>query len=320
MSDSRAQTESEAGASDDAALGRALFAESESVYLRLLAKRLEASGAIGDVFGWMVVRNVPLFILEHLWPERFAALRERTQTATAAGRRAPFVAFVAAEPGWKGRIDNLRSYVDLREADEPENKTVRLHLNKNHALACDAALLLLRVRRSDDPADLSDDEIALVWLDAETPDPETAPDSHMPGNGLHWKRRLDRAELTLPRTDRAPLVHYELSGETSIPAEQARVIRRSAYRRHGLEAPRRELSSLAVLSLALLRRHGLAIPEEIREQEAQLLAARDAGRLDAQALRQAQELFRWFLETSAAEQIELHPVWERMRALAGPPG
>lgn len=254
-------------------LKTAIGAASESEYLRLLQARLQETGAIGDVFDWMVMRNVPMFVLQQLWPERYEAQRRDFQSVT----------FAVAEPGWRGRIENINS-----EAQPAADGGAKLSLLKNYVMSAAVVLTLVR----------SGDGYALVWLDSD--------------RGL-TRRARDEADLSVHRSDGSLIQHFILEGETALSAEQMRPVDRAAYARLGVQIPRREFTSLALIAPALLLRAGASLPPELQAAESALLAARDSGKLGGQETRLAKQLLAHFFTESARVGLTLHPIWERMR-------
>ncbi len=251
----------------------AIVQASESEYLRLLQAQLARTGEIGDVFDWMVMRNVPMFVLQQLWPERYEAQRRNFESVT----------FAVAEPGWRGRIENVKS-----EAQPAAGGGAQLRLLKNYVMS--AAIVLSLVR--------SGDGFALVWLN---------------GDGGLVRRARDEADLSVQRSDGSLIQHFILEGETTLSAEQIRPVDRAAYARLGVQIPRREFTSLALIAPALLARAGLRLSPELQVSESNLLAARDAGKLGGKETLMAKQLLAHFFAESARLGLALHPIWERMR-------
>lgn len=251
----------------------AIVEASESEYLRLLQARLQESGEIGDVFDWMVMRNVPMFVLKQLWPERYEAQRRNFQSLT----------FAVAEPGWRGRIENVKS-----EARPAAGGGAQLNLLKNYVMSASVVLSLVR----------SGEGFALVWLN---------------GDGGLVRRARDEPDLSLPRSDGSLIQHFILEGETTLAADEIRPTDRAAYARLGVQIPRREFTSLALIAPALLARAGASLPPELKAAETELLRARDSGRLGGQETRLAKQLLAHFFTESARLELKLHPIWERMR-------
>ncbi|MBX7056569.1 MAG: hypothetical protein K1X75_00795 [Leptospirales bacterium] len=253
----------------------ALFEASESDYHRLMMSRLSKTGRLGDVFSWMVARNVPCFVAARFWPQLRGAIE------AAQGR----VAFAAAEPGWRGRIGNLQSRIVEQE------QGFLLQLRKSYWMSSNAALALAR-------SEQTEDSIALVWID----DCSSLP-----------LQVREEAELTLERGAAAALRHFFVETQLSVPADRVRHIAVAEYKRMATQIPRREYSSLAILAPSLLLRQGIPEDPRIDNLRNELLAARDQATLGGQQQAQARMLLENFFSKAQQAGLELPPMLQRMR-------
>lgn len=281
----------------------------ESEYQRWLQQRLEGSGCLGDVFPLMVSRNVPQYLLRKLWPEMWARFE-----------RAPhIIMFGAAEEGWRGRLDNLQAR--CTPADDAQ---FRVRFRKTYVMECESLLVLAR------PDDGSDG-VVLVWIerpgvttqgpdksDGESGTRNEASDPCLSGGDQTWTQRTE-AGLSMDRSGGAgPVHHYIVEGDLIVPAERVLAIPRRSYATVATQLPRREITSMALLAAATLRRAG-ARPEaspELHEKEERLLNARDGVRLSGGHMQLARDILNAFFAQAKASKMELHPLWDRIREMA----
>ncbi|MEQ9364660.1 MAG: hypothetical protein RIF32_10470, partial [Leptospirales bacterium] len=180
-----------------------LIAMGESEYQRWLQSRLEATGALGDVFPFMVSRNVPQYLLRKLWPEIWDGF------AASPG----IVMFGAAEEGWRGRLDNLKA----RSGSPGDGDGVRVSFRKTYVMECESLLVLTR------PADESDD-VVLVWLPRARDEAGDARASDAPT----WTRRTEPG-LSMERSDGPPAHHYIVEGNLKVPLDHVLRVGRRTY-------------------------------------------------------------------------------------------
>lgn len=253
----------------------ALFDASESAYQSLLFDRVAESARLGDVFGWMVARNVPAFIIQQHWPTLLPQVQQSS------GR----LAFAVAEAGWRGRLENLRSIARV------EGESLRVRLQKNYIMSCDLLLSLVRDEGG---------QLRLLCLSA----PEALP--LLP---------REEAELSLSRGDAPPLRHFTVDCDLELPLSQSIVLEAGAYRKSGVQIPRREYTSLAIIAPALLLAAGRELPTSIAQKRAELLSARDGARLGGAEHGLARAILDEFFQAAAQAKLELHPLLLRMRRL-----
>lgn len=259
---------------------RELLEGNEGDYQRALQRRLEQTGLVGDVFPAMVMFNVPAFLLRNLWPERYAALLEQPER----------LMFGAAEENWKGRLENVRARF------ERDGESYKLTFRKTYVMDCDALIVLGM------PA--QDDQVGLAFVRRDDANPTQT-----------WTPR-DEAGLTLERTGEAAMPHYIVEAQgLTVPAADVVVLDRAEYSKFGAQLMRRELTSMALLSAALLRREHVLVPEKFHENENRILDARDSGNLRGTHMARASAMLATFFELAAAKPVELHPLWERIRAM-----
>ena len=265
----------------------------ESEYQRWLQQRLEASGCLGDVFPLMVSRNVPQYLLRKLWPEMWARFEQMVHV----------IMFGAAEEGWRGRLDNLEA-----RCIPTGDAGFRVRFRKTYVMECESLLVLTR------PDDGSDG-VVLVWIER----PAAPGDLESSGGGQTWTQRTE-AGLSMNRSGGgAPVHHYIVEGDLIVPAERVLAIPRRNYATVATQLPRREISSMALLAAATLRREGSSLPEasaELRQKEERLLKARDGARLSGGHMQLARDILSDFFARAEKHGLELHPLWDRIRDMA----
>ena len=260
----------------------------DAQYQRFLQERLERTGALGDVFPFMVSRNVPQFLLKKLWPAMFAEFAARPHV----------IMFAAAEEGWRGRLDNIKA----RAERSPDGATFRITFRKTYVMECETLLVLARSAESLDDA-------VLVWL------PKEIVKSNDASAGQTWTQRTEPG-LSMDRSDGPPVHHYIVEGEVRVPESRVLRVDRRAYAMVATQLPRREITSMALLSVATLRRAGLYVSAEMLDSEARLLKARDGERLSGIHMKIAQEILVEFFTTTEKRGFALHPLWDRIRDMA----
>jgi hypothetical protein len=253
---------------------------SDSEYQRFLQERLETLGTLGDVFPLMVSRNVPQYVLRKLWPERWEEFVRAPRT----------IMFAAAEEGWRGRLENVQARA-VRQADGPD---YQVSYRKTYVMNCEAMLLLARPTHAPD-------DVSLVWIDR-NPQQE-------------WTRRTEPG-LSMECADGTRIDHWIVTGDHAVPAADVCTVAGRTYALVATQLPRREISSMALLAVATLRRHGLPIDGELLAGETRLCAARDGARLSGAHMNLAGEILREFFGAAREHAIELHPLWDRIREMA----
>ncbi|MCR9142240.1 MAG: hypothetical protein NXI24_08305 [bacterium] len=297
----------------------------ESDYQRWLQNRLTSTGALGDVFPLMVSRNVPQYLLARLWPEVWNEFQKAPRV----------VMFGAAEEGWRGRLDNLRASVrpeananadirvDASGAGDPrrdrDGAGFRVSFRKTYVMECESLLVLARPANASggDPED-----VALVWLPharrALASDAVGAAEQIQASSAPTWTQRTEPG-LTMDRSEGPPVHHYIVEGDQlAVPAERVLRISRRKYATIATQLPRREITSMSLLSVATLRRELQAeVSPAMAEREARLLQARDGKRLSGGHMQIAREILNEFFALAASREIALHPLWDRIREMAG---
>ncbi len=258
----------------------------EGDYQRALQRRLEQTGLVGDVFPAMVMFNVPVFLLRNLWPDRYAALLKQPER----------LMFGAAEENWKGRLENLRARC-VRGGE-----SYKLTFRKTYVMDCDA-LIVLGMPHGEDGRAL-DGSVALAFVRRKDGD-----------DAQTWTPRTEDG-LTLERTAESDMSHFIVEAkELSVPADDVVVLDRAVYSKYGAQLMRRELTSMALLSAAMLRREQVMVPEKFQENEQRLLEARDSGKLRGTHMARASAMLSTFFELAEAQPVTLHPLWDRIRAM-----
>lgn len=271
----------------------------DSEYQRWLQRRLHETGALGDVFPLMVSRNVPQFLLRKLWPDLWTQFEARPHV----------MMFGAAEEGWRGKLDNLKARATKAAVDSGSSKMYRVKFRKTYVMECESLLVLTR------PAEAPDD-VALVWIPRPGAIVNAEEASDPAENRQTWTQRTEPG-LSMDRRDGPPAHHYIVEGDLLIPAARVLRISRRMYATVATQLPRREISSMALLAIATLRRETLSLSPEIQERETRLLAARDGARLSGIHMKIAQEILTEFFSLTQEKGVQLHPLWDRIRDMAG---
>ncbi len=250
----------------------------EIEFHELIREKLAATGAIGDVFPMMVAHNVPHYVLARLWPEKY-----ETFLADPA-----WLAFTVAETGWKGSIDNIKS----RLMDTPDGG-VQAEFAKSYVVSCDGMLMLLR--RGDGFA------LALV--------PGASGDKNQT-----WTSRGE-ASVRMGDSQGGEIDHYFVEGRAPIASGDYLELSRKAYARLGLQIPRRELTSLALLAEPLLQYHGHDANADMRANAELIMNARKGEKIAREALDAAAKIMDAFFVRCEEANIELHPFWENAKKM-----
>ncbi|MCE9599246.1 MAG: hypothetical protein K8S54_14885 [Spirochaetia bacterium] len=241
--------------------------KSEQAFYEEILATMRRTGEIGDVFPRMVAYNVPAYVLGVFWPE------ERTRLIASN----EFPAFCIAEKDWRGRIENLHSTVK----DEAGNPI--LTFEKSYVMQCDtmyvvanagAGLALCRIPRSP---------------------------------GQVWTSRAEASVVFNASDGSSSRDHFIVQGKESLSPGQFIALTKRQYTVAGITIPRREITGVAMLSIALLEHHGVSVAP-VRSKCDDILARRTGG-LDKESVILATEVFRFFQEHSRG--IQLHPFWER---------
>lgn len=257
---------------------------SEADFHAKIKERMRATGSVGDVIPAMITYNVPGFILRELWPAAYTRWED-----------APvFMAFAIAEDGWRGRIDNVKS------ALTPVGDGYELKFAKSYVLDCEQILILAR----GDFPDGEDFAICRVPRD----DDQT------------WESRNEPG-VRLETSDGRVIDHNRVSGTVALARDDVLPITRRRYSPLGIRIPRRELTSLSVISIALLEHLELKLSgadgDFLADREARILMAREAGRLSGGEMRAAVEILDVFfrLTDELPENSRVHPFWDNVRRM-----
>lgn len=248
------------------------FALSEVDFCQRLEAVMAETGNPGDAFPPMVSYNVPWFLLRELWPARYALQSQRPC----------WMAFCAAEEGWRGRLDNVRS-----EA-MPVSSGYSIRFAKTYVMTADLYLMLLRAEQG--PA------LALVPRSSD----------------WSWQERTEQG-LHLRGSDGREVSHSRVSGEALIAAEQLLQPARRAYTRVGMLIPRREITSMAFMALGKRRHLGMVTATDGHtlgdsEDRSTVLAGRAAGRLGGMETVAATRILDRFFEDTRHAALE--PFWQ----------
>ncbi len=247
------------------------FSLSEADFLRKLEEVMALTGNPGDAFGPMVSYNVPWFLLRELWPQAFEEL----------SRRPLWMAFAAAEEGWRGRLDNIRS----RAASVSGGHHVEFA--KTYVMTADRLLVLLA--GTDGPC------LALL----------------APSADWEWAQR-EEAGLHIASTRGREVRHYRVRGSAVVGSADLLAVPRRAYTRVGMLVPRREITGMAFLALGKLRHLGRGVPDELRAECDRVLEARAGGRLGGQEVMGSLRVLDAFFELTADAPLE--PFWSVIRS------
>lgn len=245
---------------------------SDRVFFQNLYNRFRDEGNLGDVFGEMVAWNVPRFILGELWPEKLQSMDSSLR-----------LAFTAAEAGWKGRIDNIKSRLLEEEG------ALIYDFDKSYVMECDVMVSLGRLG----------DEFSLVWL------PKSSSQT--------WTER-EETEIRLPKSNGTYLHHYFVKGKERVEKENTMPLSRRAYARVGLQIPRREITGLAILSGALMEKYSVLGKGE-KSALVNLLSIREKDSLTREDAGTASEFLDSFYAIAQKEKIDLHPFWFKFQEM-----
>ena len=267
---------------------------SERDFHALLKQKIKETGEIGDVFPAMVGHNVPHYILQRLWPEKWESYHKDPA----------WVAFGAAEDGWKGRIDNINSRLTPLSSGSAsgtasgENRAqANLELSKSYVLDSEFLLGLCRL----------EDEFALCWIRSDK--------SGQTDSGQIWSSRDDVAVQFTRTLDGRKFDHCRLQAKGILEGADYLPVQRRAYAALGMQIPRRELTSLAILSSGLLAHLGLLKDfdtEFLDEREELILAARDKEKLSRREPVAAAEMLDVFYKRVQEAGAKVHPFWEKV--------
>jgi hypothetical protein len=254
---------------------------SEVEFHAKITERMRATGFVGDVIPAMITYNVPGFILRELWPAAYAEWE----------RSPVFMAFAIAEDGWGGRIDNVTSQLT------PLGDGFELEFAKSYVLDCEAMLILAR---------------------GEFPGGEDLAICRVPrGDDQTWESRNEPG-VRLETSDGRVIDHNRVRGKVRLTPADVLPITRRRYTPLGIRIPRRELTSLSVIAIALLdhlgARPGGADGDILADREARILNAREAGRLSGSEMRAAVEILDVFFRVTAGRP-DVHPFWENVRRM-----
>ena len=218
------------------------------------------------------------------WNVPCFALRQLWPAAWADFVREPRpIAFAIAEQGWRGRIENLNSSLE-RLTDG-----FSLRFEKSYVMTSTMVIVVARFEQ----------QLALTRV--------------IRSNEQEWVSR-NQDSVRFHRTDGSVVDHFRVRGDVHLSDHDVHSLTRAEYRKTGLQIPMRELTSLALLSFAMLRFHGLAVVD-VREDD--LLVARAAPMLRKEHLLLAREVLADFFNRS--EDLSLHSFWGEVRRMAGVP-
>lgn len=241
--------------------------KSERAFYDDLLETMRRTGEIGDVFPRMVAYNVPAYVLGVFWPDEKRRLIESGE----------FPAFCIAETGWKGRIENISSRLSIADGNT-------LAFEKSYVMECDTMYVVAN----------TDSGLALC---------------RVPRNNSTqtWTSRQEPSVVFKSSDGKVTRDHFIVKGLVTLASNQFLPLSKRQYTVAGITIPRREISGIALLSLALLEHHGISV-EEMNSLRSALLQKRTDG-LDKDSVTIATEIFRFFQKK--AEGISLHPFWER---------
>lgn len=245
---------------------RAWFGLSEEEFLRVLEETTAHSGNPGDVFPPMVSYNVPWFVLRDLWPAAHEAL----------GADPQWMAFAAAEEGWRGRLDSIRSTVAR------EGERWRVQFAKTYVMTASELLLLVGSPQGPGLCRVSADP---NW---------------------DWTEREEEG-LRLVSTRGRVVAHYRVRGAAVVSDGAVFSPGRRAYSRVGLVIPRREVTGMAMMALGMLRFLGLSDGASLGVERDRIFAGRSAGHLGGEEMAAALRILDQFY--SATKSASLEAFW-----------
>ena len=253
----------------DEASGWLALAEGE--FLDTLEQLMAESGNPGNVFPPMVSYNVPWFVLRELWPEAYEALK----TAPV------WMAFAAAEDGWRGRLDNLRS------SAAPEGALWRVEFQKSYVMTATRLLLLLGGAHGP----------ALCQLN--------------PQSAWEWVERVEPG-LRLVSGHGRVVAHHRVRGSATVRTDAIFSPGRRAYSRVGLLIPRREVTGMAMMAIGMLRFLGRPPDATLIGERDRIRAGRAAGRLAGEETTAALRILDRFYASTEGDSLE--PFWAMVRS------
>lgn len=236
---------------------------SETEFYAALRAKIRETGEVGDVFPDMVAYNVPLFALRELWPAESEHLLSSGM----------FPALCVAEHGWKGRIDNVHSSLELTEG--------LLQFEKSYVMECDWMYVVARVG----------DDVALCRV------PRSAAQT--------WTSRADDSVRFKSQSGRM-VDHYFVASREKLDPDQFCVVTRRQYTSIGIQIPRREITGLAILSQGMMEHRGLGATTA--DKTAALIEDRINGPTKS-GVQLAGQVFAEFQRSVPPETR--HPFWNR---------
>lgn len=269
------------------------MALSEGEFHELVRQRVLKTGNVGDSFPLMVAYNVPFYILATLWPDRYAQVLDDPR----------YIAFAAAEPGWKGQTRNIQSAAEIQQPDQAPGDSpdsgapaYRLRFEKSYVISCQQLLVLVRLAAEPET-------LALAWIQAD-------PDRQQ------WRSRQEEG-VRFELTGGPVFDHHFVSGDATIPADDLLTLHQRTYARIGLEVPRREVTTMAILAAAFAEHHEWFSADErkqlLDDPREQIIAARSAGRIRSNQVRAAGGMIDAMLGRAAERHFELGPFWAVIR-------
>jgi len=245
-----------------------LFEFSERVFFETIYSTLRQTGEIGDVFPEMVAYNVPLYALRLFWPDERRALLQSGK----------FPAFCIAEKDWRGRIENIQAMI------QESNGSKELVFQKTYVMNCDVMYVVARTNSG----------LAICRV------PKKADQT--------WQSRGEESVRFLSSSTDRVVDHFVVSGKVTMDPESWISLTKREYTVAGINIPRREMTGIAVLSVALLEHHGVGVDSALPLVE-KLLLARESGDLRKEDVLIAREIFSFFQLHS--KTISIHPFWSR---------
>ena len=247
----------------------------ENDFLKLIQQTAAKTGQVADVFRSMVAYNVPNFVLKNIWVERW---QEELKAPA-------LLAFCVAEDEWQGKIDNIKSNV-IRIGEK-----YILTFAKSYVIEADALIILVRY----------EDDFALARVKVNFDDP-----------GQDWQSRGE-ADIQFKDSDGNRYDHYRVEGELALAEQFFHKITRKEYARLGLQIPRREYTSLAVVASGVMQHHQI-YDDRLDAQVDQIMAERSSGRIK-ESMQAATTIFEALMKNAGDKGIELHPFWLRAEKL-----
>lgn len=234
--------------------------------MRRLEAEMALTGNPGDVFPPMVSYNVPWFVIRQLWPEAASELAEAPR----------WMAFAAAEEGWRGRLDNIKS-----EAEAIADG-FRVSFSKTYVMTADRLLLLLA----------GPEGPALCRVER---DP-----------GWDWTERTEPG-LSMTSSRGRTVAHYRVRGSAVVPASAVLSVPRRKYSRIGLLIPRREVTGMAMMALGMMRFLELAEAPGLLSERDCITRGRQQDSLGGAEVAAALRILDGFYAAAAGSSLE--PFW-----------